>query len=62
MFATTRPRFADRAYLDLTFAKEPSVHSEYFLKVSNVLNARAVQFNDWPTDARRIVAGATWRF
>jgi hypothetical protein len=62
VFATTRPRFSERMYVDLTLAKEPSVDREYFLKVYNLFDSRAIQFNDFPTGGRRIQAGVTWRY
>jgi len=60
--ATDRPRFGGRTYVDLTLAREPSVHEEYFVKVTNVFNSRTIQFNDCPSGQRRIVVGATKRF
>jgi hypothetical protein len=49
-------------YVDLTLAKEPSVDREFFLKVTNLFDSRAIQFNDFPTGGRRVQAGVTWRF
>ena len=60
--ATTRPMFASRAYVDLVLAKEPTVHREYFLKISNLFNTRAIEFNDYPTNQRRVEVGVTERF
>jgi hypothetical protein len=60
--ATDRPRFPERMYVDLTLAKEPTVDREYFLKVANLFDSRAIQFNDFPTGGRRIQAGVTWRY
>jgi hypothetical protein len=60
--APTRPRFSERMYVDLTLAKEPSVDREFFLKVTNLFDSRAIQFNDFPTGGRRVQAGVTWRF
>jgi len=60
--APERPTFGPRAYVDLMLAKEPSLETEYFLKVSNLLNEPALEFAGFPADARRVVAGGTWRF
>ena len=60
--ATERPIFPARTYVDLTLAKEPSLRTEFFIRVTNLFNARAIQFNDFPTGARRLVGGVTVRF
>ena len=60
--ALDRPIFPSRAYVDLLLAQEPSLDHEIFLKVFNVFNSDAIQFNDWPTGERRLVLGVTKRF
>lgn len=60
--ATTRPTYPGHVYLDLSVAREPSVCREFFVKVSNLFDTPAVLFNDFPTDQRRVVAGATLRW
>ncbi len=54
--------FPAKTYVDLTLAKEPSVRTEVFLKVSNLFNTRQIVFNDVPIGDRRIVAGFNARF
>jgi hypothetical protein len=60
--ATTRPIFPGHVYVDLLLAREPSVEREVFLKVSNLFDTPAIQFNDYPTGGRTVVAGVTLRF
>src|SRR5205085_1660276 len=60
--ASARPIFPARTYVDLTIAKEPSLRSEFFIKITNLFNTQAIQFNDIPTGARRALAGVTLRF
>lgn len=57
-----RPRFPARTYVDLRLAKEPSVHNEVFLVVTNVFNRRQISFQDFPVGGRRIAFGVTRRF
>ncbi|MBV9864353.1 MAG: tetratricopeptide repeat protein [Abitibacteriaceae bacterium] len=64
-----RPRFPSHVYFTLLLAKEPSVHNELFLGISNLFNAPSITFNDVPTisDAfgtgrRRVFAGVTRRY
>jgi hypothetical protein len=62
MAATSRPVFPAKTYVDLTLAKEPSLENEFFLKITNLFDAQAIQFNDYPTGGRRVVAGWTRRW
>ncbi|MBV9467831.1 MAG: hypothetical protein JOZ57_01145 [Abitibacteriaceae bacterium] len=57
-----RPRFGARNYVDLEFAKEPSVYTELFVNISNVFNAPEIAFNDVPTGQRHVTFGVTKRF
>lgn len=57
-----RPIFPAQTYVDLTLAKEPSVHREYFLRITNLFDSPAIEFNGYPTGQRRVEAGASFRF
>lgn len=57
-----RPRYPSRVIFDLRLAKEPSVHREFFLQVTNLFNARQISFNDFSTGRRRFLLGVTNRF
>ena len=57
-----RPTFPAKTYVDLTLAKEPTVRTELFLKVSNIFNRQQIIFNDVPAGERRVIIGVNKRF
>lgn len=57
-----RPRFPARTIVDLMFAKEPTVYSEFFITLFNIFNSQQILFNEFPTDGRVLVIGYTRRF
>jgi tetratricopeptide (TPR) repeat protein len=57
-----RPRFPSRLLVDFGIAKEPSVHTEFFVRVLNVFNRSQIQFRDFPAGRRRVEFGVTRRF
>ncbi|MDQ3812702.1 MAG: TonB-dependent receptor, partial [Armatimonadota bacterium] len=57
-----RPRFPARTYVDLRLAKEPSVHAEFFINVTNLFDRSQIAFHDFPIGQRRIEFGMTRRF
>lgn len=60
--AATRPRFPSQTLVDLMLAKEPTVHTEFFIAVLNLFDRPQIEFNDFPTGRRRVEVGVTGRF
>lgn len=57
-----RPGFPAHTYVNLSVAKEPSVHTEVFVILANLTNQSQIAFNGVPLGGRRLQAGVTRRF
>lgn len=60
--ALSREKFPAKFYFDLRLAREPSAHGEVFIGVTNLFNARQIQFNDYRVGRRRLEFGVNRRF
>jgi hypothetical protein len=57
-----RTRFPARTTFDLFLSREPSVHQEIFVQVTNIFNASQIVFRNVPLSGRRVTLGLTRRF
>lgn len=57
-----RTKFGPQTYVDLSLAKEFSVHSEVFFNVSNLFNSSQIQFKDYSIGQRQLSFGVRRRF
>ena len=67
--ATTRPFFGSQTYFSILLSREPTVHNEFTIGVTNIFDAPAITFNSVPvisdnfgTGRRRFFASYTRRF
>ena len=67
--ATSRPLFGSHTYFTVLLSREPTVHNEFTVGVTNIFNAPAITFNSVPvitdnfgTGRRRFFASYTRRF
>ncbi len=67
--ATSRPLFGSHTYFSVLLSREPTVHNEFTVGVTNIFNAPAITFNSVPvisdnfgTGRRRFFASYTHRF
>ena len=67
--ATSRPLFGSHTYFSVLLSREPTVHNEFTIGVTNIFNAPAINFNSVPvisdnfgTGRRRFFVSYTRRF